>query len=69
MPSDDFRQHLEPGERLVGSGRPRRGLVIRAVDLILIPFSLFWLGIVGVFLWFLTKQTTPLPEGEGGMPI
>ena len=45
-PRHDIQQYLEAGEKLLWTGRPRRGLMLRAADLILIPFSLVWCGII-----------------------
>jgi hypothetical protein len=38
------RTELGGNERLLWSGRPRKGIVFRAVDLFLVPFSLLWGG-------------------------
>lgn len=37
-------QELGPLEKLLWSGRPRRGLRLNPVDIVLVPFSLFFLG-------------------------
>jgi len=36
---------LEPGERLLWSGRPKQGLVLRPSDAFLVPFICIWAGI------------------------
>ncbi len=43
-PAMALQAELGPNERLLWSGRPRGGLVLRANDLFLIPFSLLWAG-------------------------
>jgi hypothetical protein len=41
-----LENELEPGERLLWSGRPRRGLPFERYDGCLVPFSFLWYGIV-----------------------
>jgi hypothetical protein len=54
-----IRAQLSPGESLVWSGRPRRGIVIRGSDALLIPFSLLWAGFA--FYWEYTAYSSGAP--------
>lgn len=42
--AERFAPYLDPGEAIVWSGRPPRGLLLRAADVFLIPFSFVWFG-------------------------
>jgi len=43
---DEVSQALERGERLLWVGATQRGFKLRSADIFLIPFSLFWAGLL-----------------------
>lgn len=43
-PDSEIRRELSAQERVLWSGRPRRGIVLRPSDVFMIPFSLLWGG-------------------------
>jgi hypothetical protein len=50
---------LEQGERQLWSGVPKQGLMLRAADAIMIPFSCLWAGFA--LFWEVTIVRTPAP--------
>lgn len=58
---DAIRPELVPGERVLWSGRPRQGLVIRGSDAFAIPFSLFWAGFVTYWMYSVLSINAPFP--------
>ncbi|HEV8336290.1 MAG TPA: hypothetical protein VGR67_07750 [Candidatus Polarisedimenticolia bacterium] len=58
-PEQVISKELESGERLLWSGAPRRGLVIRGSDAFLIPFSLMWGGFA--IFWEVSVMNSKAP--------
>jgi hypothetical protein len=59
-----LRPYLFAGESLLWSGQPVQGIAFRAIDFLLIPFSLFWGGFV--ILWNITVWFIPTTDGGPG---
>jgi hypothetical protein len=58
---EELHSSLDPGERLLWSGRPVQGVVFTPRDWYLIPFSAVWLGLVLHGFWQgLTKTPDPM---------
>ncbi len=57
--SSELQQYLDHNEKLLWTGRPKTGIVFRAADIFLIPFSLLWCGFA--IFWFVTALTSGAP--------
>lgn len=56
-----IREQLSASERLLWSGRPKQGIFFRSSDFFMIPFSLFWTGMMVFVVISSRKAGTPFP--------
>jgi hypothetical protein len=68
-PSDKFLDELNRGERIVWSGQPQQGLVLRAGDIFMIPFSLLWGGFAFFWEFTVTRSGAPTLFTLWGIPF
>jgi hypothetical protein len=70
MGVETFQGLLVPGERIVWSGAPRRGLMFMARDIFLVPFSLLWCGFAIFWEWGVSQSDkTPFFFQLWGVPF
>ena len=54
--ANKFQSELNPSERILWSGQPYPGVVIRAADWFIIPFTLIWGGLALFFAYSMITQ-------------
>lgn len=57
--SNELKDHLDINENLIWTGRPKKGIIFRASDIFLIPFSILWCGFA--IFWFTTALASGAP--------
>lgn len=67
--SQIIEQHLSRAERLLWSGQPKRGLLLRPSDSLVIPFSLLWCGFAIFWEASVIHSKAPVFFKLGGVPF
>jgi len=59
-----IRQEIDLSEQILWAGRPLPGIVFRAYDLFMVPFSALWFGFVMFAAIEVFNSTTPMNPGD-----
>jgi hypothetical protein len=55
----ELKQHLDSDEKLLWTGAPKQGIIIKGSDALMIPFSLMWGGFA--IFWEFTVVSSGAP--------
>ncbi|MCK7558453.1 PH domain-containing protein [Chitinophaga sedimenti] len=65
----ELRPNLSTGEKLVWTGKPKQGILLRKSDIFLIPFSLFWAGFAIFWQFGVSELQPPFIFKLWGLPF
>lgn len=66
---NELRPNLSSDEKLIWTGKPKTGILLRSSDAILIPFSVFWAGFVVFWETSVLSTDAPFPFALFGIPF
>jgi hypothetical protein len=67
--ADKFRDELNPGERIIWSGQPHQGFLLRPADALMIPFTIMWAGFAVFWEFSVTTSGAPFFFMLWGIPF
>jgi hypothetical protein len=67
--AEPIRNELSAGEQVLWSGQPQQGIIFRAADALMIPFSVLWAGFAFFWIYSAAKSGAPLPFVLFGVPF
>jgi hypothetical protein len=66
---NEIRPHLSSGEKLIWTGKPKAGILLRSSDLFMIPFSLLWAGFAVFWETMVVSSGAPVFFKLWGIPF
>lgn len=63
----ELRSHLDGGENLLWTGKPKSGIIFRTADIFMIPFSMLWCGFA--IFWVLVASQAGIVFALFGIPF